>query len=378
MDRREFLGGAGAFAILPHHLPRLGKRSGRYLLYVGSRGTGEGKGLYVCEFDPAVGAVTAAKLAADIALPTAFALSGEGEYLYTNSEIGNYDGSDGKLHAFRINYPDGSLTLLNSIPSDGGGPTNLCLDSTGRHLLVAYFGAGKTSVFELGGDGSIGKRISTLAHAGKGPTPRQNVPRAHQVVLSPGERFLLSPDLGADRLYVSHYDRATGAITAGDPGFVQMPAGTGPRHVVFHPTGKFVYLMSELNATITVFAWDGTSGELMQIQTVLPSTLTAAGGDITIAPGGRLMYTCTRADNAIEVFAVDHGKGTLTRKQSFATGGEFPWGFAMTPDGTSLAATNNKSNQVATFTVDRGSGALTPLGVKVAVNAPVSAIFVPA
>ncbi len=377
MERRNFLAGAGAFVIGPHLLPHFATQKS-YLLYMGSRSADEGRGLYVCRFEPVTGTISPLTLAADVVQPTTFALSADLQTLFTTSELGNDGKTDGKLLSFRINRPDGKLTKISEVPSNGGGPTAICLDKSGRHLIVGCFGGGRANVFDVGSDGTIGKMASTQIHEGSGPTPRQGGPHTHHVLLSPTERYLLAADLGADRFYISRYDKTTGAITPGNPPFLQMPAGSGPRNAVFHPNGNFLYLVCEITATVYVYAWDEATGTPMQIQTIIPSTPTSSGGMIHIAPGGHFLYTNTRVDSVLHVFAIDRRKGTLSRGQSFSTGGKTPWNFDFSPDGGSLCVPNNASNQVALFSVNRGNGAITPVAHSVSINAPVSTIFVPA
>ena len=377
MDRRNFLAGAGAFAIGPRLLPRFAAQKS-YLLYLGSRSMAEGKGLYVCRFVPGVGLSGPLTLVADVAAPSTFALSADHTTLYTTSETGNDGKSDGKLLSFRINRPDGKLTPISEVASSGGGPTSICIDKAERHLIVGCFGHGRSNVFELGADGAIGKMASSEQHQGSGPTPRQNGPHTHHVLLSPTEKFLLSADLGSDRFYISHYDKATGTITPGSPAFLQMPAGSGPRNAVFHPNGKFLYLVGEICATIFVFAWNEATGSLTQIQTIIPSTPTSSGGMVHIAPGGRFLYINTRADSVIHAFPIDRRKGTLARGQSFSSGGKTPWNFDFSPDGGNICVPNNASNLVSVFSVNHSSGALMPLGQSLPMAMPVSAIFVQA
>ncbi len=182
--------------------------------------------------------------------------------------MGNDGKSDGSISAFAIDRNSGSLSLLNKVPSGGGGPTYLSLDRTGVALLVACYGAGRANAFRLLPDGKLGDQTASMADYGTGPSPRQSAPHVHCTVFSPASRFVLAADLGADRIFIFQFDAAKGSLTAHNPPFYQAPAGTGPRQIVFHPNGKFAYLMSELVGTLTAFAWDEKNGTLTKLQTI--------------------------------------------------------------------------------------------------------------
>lgn len=379
MNRRSFLVGASALVTVSRVPNAWASPSSRYLLYLGSRTEKQGEGIFSCFFDAKTGSSSPVILASEMVLPTAFAVSANKRYLYSTSEVGNDGNSSGSLSAFTIERSTGKLTLKNQVSAGGGGPTAICLDATGTNALVADYGNGCTNVFRVLPDGRLGQQTASVVHYGAGPNRfRQGAPHAHHVVLSPDNRFLIAPDLGADRIFISEFDALTGGLIPHNPPYYQMPAGSGPRQAVFHPSGKFMYLMSELNAKMTVFAWDALDGTLTEIQTIPAGAEDASGGAIVLSNNGRYLYSNTRDDNSIEVFAIDQKTGKLSVPQKVVTGGKTPWGIALDPAGNHLVVMNIGSNSVSTFRVNARTGGLKLAKPDFSVPTPVSGIFVPA
>jgi 6-phosphogluconolactonase len=158
-----------------------------------------------------------------------------------------------------------------------------------------------------------------------------------------------------------------------------LTAGAGPRHFTFHPSGRYAYVINELDATLTAFAYDAEHGSLETIQTV--STL--PGGfqgdsfcaDIHLTPDGRFLYGSNRGHDSIAIFAVDPATGRLTAAGHEATGGHWPRNFAVDPSGAFLLAANQRSNTIVPFRIDRETGMLTPTGHVTETPAPVCLKF---
>ena len=379
MDRRTFVSGSAVLA-LSASVKFAQAAQTRLLLLVGSRSSAPGQGIHSCFMDPNTGDCTRLSLAAELAMPTVLALSHDGRTLYAVSEVGDDGKSDGSVAAFRLDQASGSLTLLNQISSGGGGPTSLALDRNSRTLVLGSYGNGRTNAFRLLPDGSLGKQTATMQDTGMGPTPRQNAPHVHCVVFSPNNRFVLAADFGADKLLVFRVDVSTGTLTPHNPAFLSTPPGSGPRQVAFHPNGRTVYLLSELAATVTVFSFDPKHGILKMLQTLscFPEGYTGerSGAGLAVHPSGAFLYTTTRTDNAIEVFHINAGDGTLSFGQRWDAAGKLPWGCALDAAGSYLAVTNTKSDAVSVFFVDPANGNLKLIGSVPDVVSPVWALVI--
>ena len=225
---------------------------GPLTVYVGTYTDGTSRGIYRLTFDPATGAMTEPVLAVETKNPSFLALHPNGRFLYAAGEVSSFEGAKtGMVSAFAIDPKTGDLTLLNQRPSAGAGPCHLVVDKTGRNVLVANYGGGTVAVLPIEADGRLKPASSVRAHEGSGPnTGRQEKPHAHGIYLDATEQFALSPDLGADRVFVYRFDAAKGTL---EPhGAAPLAPGSGPRHLAFHPSGKFLYVINELLSTVTV------------------------------------------------------------------------------------------------------------------------------
>jgi 6-phosphogluconolactonase len=346
--------------------------------YTENRPDGGGsKGIYVTRLDQATGKLGAFAVAAELKNPSFVAASRDARFLYAVSEVGDPEGS---VSAYSIGA-DGGLTLLNTVPSGGADPCHITVSRSGRTVAVANYSSGTTSSYRVGPNGAL-TAATVDRHSGHGPNAeRQKAPYAHSVDFSEGDRFLLSSDLGADRIYLYRHDARTSAIAPHKPAFVALEPGAGPRHLALHPSGRYAYVIAELSNTVGAFAWNGATGTLRQTQTIstLPFGLTTPSftAEIAVHPSGRFLYGSNRGHDSIATFGIDARAGRLTLLGHTPTGGKAPRGFAIDPSGRWLIAGNQLSDQLVTFAIDQATGALTRTGEAVTLPRPVSVLFVP-
>ena len=342
-------------------------------VYVGTYTNGASKGIYAFRFDPSSGKTTEPSLAAESSNPAFLALHPNGQFLYAANENPN-----GMVSAFSIDRASGALTLLNSVSSHGSGPCHVAVDHTGKWLFAANYNSGSVAVFPLGADGKLGEASTVIQYAGSSVNrERQAGPHAHEVALSPDNRFLLVPDLGADRVVIYRFDAAKGTLTASTPAFVKAAPGTGPRHLAFRPDGKFAYVVSELAASVVAYRYENGSLSGLQTISTLPADFAGvkSGAEIAVHPTGRFLYASNRGHDSIAVFHIDPGKGTLTAAGYVPTQGKTPRNFAIDPTGAYLLAANQDSGTVVVFRIDPKTGGLTPNGTTLQIPAPVSLVF---
>jgi len=195
---------------------------------------------------------------------------------------------------------------------------------------------------------------------------------------------VLCADLGLDQVLVYKLDATKAALSANDPAFVRLPPGSGPRHLAFHPGGRYVYVINELLCTMAVFDFDASRGGLKDVQlisTLPPGEAVQPGfstAEVAVHPSGKYLYGSNRGHNSIVGYAVDSTTGRLTLIAHTATGGKTPRHFAIDPTGTWLLAENQDSGNVVVFRIEPDSGRLTPTGQNLAVPSPVCAVFVAA
>ncbi|MDS0861345.1 lactonase family protein [Burkholderia pseudomultivorans] len=285
---------------------------------------------------------------------------------------------EGSVIAYAVDRDSGALTPINAVATGGRGTTNLSLDQPSMTLLAANYGSGSVASVAVNEDGSLGARTSLVEEAGSGPNRRQASAHAHNAVVDPSGRHALVPDLGADRVFVHAFDRATRTLKPG--GQFAVPPGAGPRHLVFGPDGKYVYLLTELSAELMVLRWDASRGQLAPVQTVETTSPAfqgvKSGAEVAIGADGRFLYVENRAENALLVYRIDGISGELTQVQRISSGGEKPWGLGIDRSGKWLLVANQRSGTVNVFEVDTVTGRLSDTGQAVGVPDPVAIAFV--
>jgi len=352
----------------------------QYYLYVGTYTGPKSKGIHAFRYDTAKTTFDPLGTVAEMARPSFLAFSPDRRFLYAVSELGNSGKSEGYVYAFAIDRATGKLTFLNRQTSGGGGACHLVVDKTGKFLLVANYGTGSAASFPIQSDGSLGGLVSKMQFAGSGPNQaRQKGPHAHAVVLSPDNRFLFVPDLGADRVRILRFDPSNGSLTANTPADVAVKPGAGPRHFTFSPNGRFAYLICEMGSLVVAFRYDSSAGSLTEIQTAstLPDGFTGENNsaEIEVDPSGRFLYASNRGHDSIAVFSIDDKTGKLERTQIESTQGRTPRNFAIDPTGRHLLAADQDSNRIVVFDRDSRTGKLTATGKTVDVPSPVCLLF---
>lgn len=355
----------------------------KYLVFVGTY-TGNGSlGIYAYRFDPADGELTSVGLAAATENPSFLVADPTDRFLYAVDELDTFNGSPtGAVSAFAIERETGKLKFLQRVSSLGAAPAHLSLDKTGRYLLVANYSGGSVAVFPIRNDGKLSPHSAFEQQHGSSINPkRQAGPHAHSVLTSNDNRFVLSADLGTDQLLVYRFDAQNGSVTANNPAFAKVEPGSGPRHIAFAPSGKFVYLANEMKATVTVFSYNARSGTLETKQTVptLPKYFRGENteAEIVIDETGRFLYVSNRGADTIGVFGINSKDGTLSFVQNVLSGGKVPRSFAIDPTGRWLFAANQGSNNIQLFRIDSGTGRLTAANSVSGIFSPVCVIFVP-
>jgi 6-phosphogluconolactonase len=295
------------------------------------------------------------------------------------------------VSAFAIDSATGKLHLLNTLPTGGTSTCYLSIDKTGRYVLMANFGSSSVTVLRIREDGSLGEQTAFLKHIGHGKDASfQSKAHPHSIDVSPDNRFAVVSDLGVDKVFVYHFDAATGALSPDDPPFVEAEAGGGPRHFVFDAAGKFGYALNEMSGFVTVMAWDATTGTFTKVQdakTLRPDFIGSNdSAEISIHPNGKFLYESNRrfrgpdmwGPDSIGVFAIDPMKGTLTEIEQVAPQGTMPRQFAIDPTGGYLFAANELTGNIVLFRIDGTTGRLSSTKTELKIDVPVCIVFVPA
>jgi len=361
------------------------KHHTKYFVYIGTytEEGSESKGIYAYRFDSETEQLTPIGLAAEAINPSFLAVHPNHRFVYAVNEVSNYKGQkSGAVSAFAIDRATGKLTLLNQVASRGGDPCYISLDKTGEHVLVANYGGGSIAVFPVLKDGRLGEASAFIQHSGHGTNPdRQEGPHAHSIDVSPDNRFAVVNDLGLDETLVYGFNGAHGSLAAANPNIAKADPGAGPRHLAFHPSGRFAYVINEMQSAITAFRYDPAAGQLQKIQTIssLPKDFSGhdEAAEIQVHPSGKFLYASNRGHDSIAVFAIDASKGALTPVQYVSTKGGSPRSFEIAPGGSLLFAENEKSDDIVLFHINPQTGRLNPTGKVLKVSQPVCVKFVP-
>ena len=314
--------------------------------------------------------------------PSFVATHPSGNFLYALNEIADYEGEEkGSLEAYAIDDETGQLTLINRV-AVGSIPAQLVVSPGGDYLAVATYVGGTYEIFPIGEDGSLSEASSVAQQEGSGPnSARQEASHVHAVAFDPSGTYLAGADLGSDTIKVFTY--ADGNLE--EVSAVTVEAGSGPRHIAFHPDGDILYSINELTAVIRSFAFDpatGALGDELQTVSTVPQNFPAdkSTAEILVHPSGKFLYGSNRkfedhplADSIVGYSVADDGHLQLI---GFTTHNiAFPRGFSIDPTGRWLYAMGQKSDTIVQFHIDPNSGVLTPTGITATAMVPVSMAF---
>ncbi len=349
------------------------------VLYVGTYTAGKSEGIYVYRFDPNTGALNRSSSIKSVN-PSFLTIDRSRRFLYAVNEVGEYAGKPGGgVSAFAIDRDTSNLRLLNEQATQGADPCYVSVDTKKRTLLVANYTGGNVSVFPLRSDGTLGMVAEVKQHEGSGIKEQQKGPHAHCIIFDRLERHALSADLGTDKVMIYQFDRATGKLNPAKQPFAELKPGAGPRHLTFHPSGKYVYVINELDSTMSAFKYNELNGTLTMIETVstLPGDFTGVSycADVHVSPSGKFLYGSNRGHNSIVVFEIDPRTGKLTPLEHVPTEGNWPRNFTLDPSGQFLLVANQRSENVVVFSIDPATGRLKPTGVNEQIPAPVCLKF---
>ncbi len=253
---------------------------------------------------------------------------------------------------FSIDPKTGKLKFLGSGPLVDSMPF-IATDRTGRWLLAASYQGHKFTVSPINAQGIVQPTQQIL----------DNQTNAHSITPDAKNRFVLAMTLGNDLVNVFKFDAKTGKLESHSPPSVLVKAKTGPRHFVFHPNGKLVYVLGELDATVHVFDWNSAKGELKEKQSVsgLPTGLTGriAAADLHITPDGKFLYASVRASSTLVGFQVNSADGTLSLIEFVPTEKE-PRTFSIDSTGKYLFVAGQRSHRLSSYRIE-ATGKLTKL-----------------
>lgn len=341
---------------------------------------GHGEGIYVYRFNPASGELNYQSTMRGVVNPSFVAVEPGGEYLYAVNELTRNEEVSGTVSAFAIDPATGNLTFLNKQPTGGLAPAYVSIHQNRRYVFAANYITGNVAVLPVQLDGRLLPASDHQQHHGSGPDPRQDGPHAHSILPGPSGRFVFSADLGTDQILIYEFDSSQGRLLPHDPAAFNVEPGSGPRHLTFHPNGRFMFVVTECSSQIYALAYDADDGTLTLVETksTLPEDYSqfSAGADIHTSQDGRFLYASSRGQDSIAIFAID-GEAGLTLVDHEFTQGKCPRNFTVDPSGNFLLVANQDSDSVVVFRRDPGNGKLTSSGAAYRIPSPVCLRFAP-
>jgi 6-phosphogluconolactonase len=344
-----------------------------YYLFVGTYTNGKSEGIYVYDFNDNTAKSSPVSVAKS-KNPSYLAIADGGNYVYAVNENGA--AQQGDVSAFSFNKKTGQLRFINKQPSGGEDPCFISVNKNGTWAIVANYTGGNLSALPIQKDGSIGPVAQVIQHYGKSVNAqRQEKAHVHSTFLTPDERYIFSADLGEDKIYMYHFDsQSPPPLSDAADSSVAIQAGSGPRHIAFHPTKSDLYLIEELTGTIDAFHYHNRTMVHFQRISTVPANFTGDPGsaDIHISPDGKFLYATNRGDaNTIAIYSVDNNTGQLHLKGFQPVLGRHPRNFIIVPSGKFLLVANRDTDNIVIFRINRRTGMLTPTGMEIRVPNPV-------
>lgn len=347
-------------------------------LFIGTYAPANKNSLFVYKFNTANGEARQISTVSDIENPSFFCISSDRQYLYAVSET--HGGEGGHVVAFHFNKKTGILKKLNEVLSKGDDPCYIHLDKTGKWLFVANYNSGSLAVFPVEKSGQVGEAVQVITHHGRSiHLPQQSQAHVHCTLPSPDNKYVLVADLGMDKIFTYTFNDKTGTLAAADPPYVEVTAGTGPRHLLFSRDAKYVYAIHELGDIITVFKNNhGKLSEEQIISTAPPGYHERNwAAEIHFSSDGKFLYATNRDDlNDMVVYAVNQRNGKLSYLNRYSTGGKTLRYFMISPDGKYVLIGQRNGDDIILYQRNKETGLLSPLKERIPVAEAVCMVMV--
>ena len=335
----------------------------------GASGEVKGKGIYTCTLDPSTGRMNVETCLEGCKNPSYLALDEANRRLFAVQECGYDQGP--AVHAFTIDERF-ALEPLNSQSVPGEAPCYLALNADKRFLTVANYGTGTVVLYPVAQDGTLGQVADEVVHTGRSVNPdRQEGPHPHATVFGPDPQTVYVPDLGTDEIRAYHLDSERAKLEPLSQ--LKMPAGAGPRHLVFHPEGSVAFVVNELDSSLSLLRREAQSLTLLNSVSTLPADFHGVStcAAVRVHPSGNFVYASNRGDDSIAVFTYDKAEQRLIPFQLASTQGRMPRDFALAPGGDLAVVANQQTNNIASYWLNGETGKLEPTGHQLEVGTPV-------
>ncbi|WP_321375755.1 lactonase family protein [uncultured Draconibacterium sp.] len=346
----------------------------KQMFYVGTFTDEGAEGINYCNLDRKTGAIELLTTFKGIDNPSFLRLGPDKKFMYSVSRTSpEVEPTGGYVVAYKLDE-HGGLHFLNKQIANGSGPCHIDVSPDRKYVAIAAYGGGTTSIYPVDKDGSLKKALTVVHNTGSSVHPNQTQPHAHSIKFSSTEPSIFSADLGTDQLNIFHFK--DGNLGRYEQEFVKLPAGSGPRHFVFHSTEEVIYVINELNSTISAVRKNGDKWSVFQNISTLPADFDGESycADIHFSKDGQYLYGSNRGHNSIAVFKVKADE-ELTFLGTVPVEGDWPRNFGITPDGEWMLVANQRSHNIAVFKINTDTGMPKFSGKEIALPAPVCIEF---
>ena len=336
-------------------------------------------GVALWSLDTKTGAMTQEAGPWPLVNPSYLVLTPKREFLYSVNEVADFEGTkDGSLTAYSVDAKTHALRPLGAVSANGPIPAYISVDATGKYLVSANYTGGNVCVYPIQADGSLGEATANVQHSGTSvDAGRQTAPHPHSAVVSPDNKYVFVPDLGLDIIKAYAFDAKSGTLTPAPKLDVSALKGTGPRHLTFHPSGKFAFCSLEMGNRVVSYRY--ADGHLTKVgdYSSVPDDLEGKSytSEVGVSPNGKFVYIANRGHDSIAGFKLDDATGELERIQIAPLKGDWPRYFAIDPSGTIMVVADQKSDTFESFYVDADTGLLSSTGQVGAFPAPAFVCF---
>ncbi|AJR02611.1 lactonase family protein [Siansivirga zeaxanthinifaciens] len=315
-------------------------------LYVGTYTSGESEGIYKIDFNTKTGEINNLLIVAKTKNPSFITYAPNKKYVYAVGEDDN-----GTLSSFKIEK-NGELTFINRVKSFGGAPCHVSVNTMGTKLAVSNYVGGNLVLYDINNDGSLSDASQIFNH-----NTTNEKSHAHSAQFYKNDLYVA--DLGRNSVF-EYQTNDNKSYTLKTEAILDTEKNAGPRHFVLTNNGQFIYIINELNSTITAAKRVNDAFELIHNKSTLSEEYTGknACADIHLSKDERFLYGSNRGENSIAVFERNTETGEITKMQNMSTHGDWPRNFSLDPTGNFLLVANKKSNNISVFKVDTNTGKL--------------------
>ena len=354
----------------------LGENPQKQSFYVGTFTTEGAKGIYLCDFDNTSGEIALKGTFVGIDNPSFLKISPNKKYLYVVSRAPQkIESSGGYVLAYQIGK-NNTIHFLNKQLSHGADPCHVDVSADGKFVAIANYGSGTTALYPVAKNGSLMPASSVIVNEGSSINEsRQSKPHAHSIKFSPFNNQVFSADLGTDQLDI--FTLEGDELVKSEQKFVKLDPGAGPRHFDFYQTNDLIFVINELNSTITSLKLDRQNWEMHQTVSTLPEDFKGNSfcADIHVSADRKFLYGSNRGHNSIAVFEINSETKKLASKAFVPVEGDWPRNFALSPDGNYLLVANQKSGNITVFKIDKETGIPKFTGKQIQLPGPVCIEF---